>query len=92
MQTNNSFHLNKKVIFAIVIVFIVAIVAGLWYFAILKREIILKREAPGAFPKIILPQSETESVDEFLEFPQDVRPLLKNSLDEALEDIKALEL
>jgi len=86
MQINNSPHLDKKIIFTTVLALVVVVVAGLWYFDILKKK------TPEIDDKIVIPVDETEKIDEFSEFPEDVRPLLKNSLDEALEDIKALEL
>ena len=86
MQTNNPSHHNKKIVLTIVLVFIVIAVASFWYFSILKRE------TPETGEKTSVPQEETEDTVEFSEFPEDVRPLLKDSLDEAIMDIKDLEL
>lgn len=86
MQLNSSPHSNRKIIFTIVILLIVVVAGSLWFFVLSKKEI---RVTGG---KIFVPQEAAEKADEFSEFPEEVRPLLRNSLDEALGDIEALQL
>lgn len=77
---------RKQFTFVGIAVLIGVITAILWFFVLSKKEV------PDTEGEIIAPEEEVEKIDEFSEFPEDMRPLLKDSLDEALLDIEALGL
>lgn len=77
---------NKKIIVSAAALAIIALILSLWFLVLSKKE------APDIEREIIAPKEETTGIDEFLEFPEEARPLLQDSLDEALSDIEALEL
>ncbi|MFY9457624.1 MAG: hypothetical protein WAP23_01700 [Candidatus Spechtbacterales bacterium] len=86
MPVNNLPRFNKKIVFAAVAtLIIIATAAILWLFAVSEKG------APETKEEISAPRSEAEKVDEFAEFPEAVRPLFQDSLDEAISDIEELE-
>lgn len=77
---------SKKFIFTAIVALLVLAAVVLWFLFLLKKEV------PDIEGEIIAPKEEAAEIGEFLEFPKEVQPLLQDSLDEALEDIEALEL